>query len=80
MTKKNFDYTEWRRSLVNRIKTFADLDKFVQASRKVANFSGDAVEVLDKSRELGSNVEILENRIEDLKLGRNCAEHELKEI
>lgn len=80
MTKKNFDYTEWRRPLVDRIKTFADLDKIVRASRKVANFSGDAVEVLDKSRERSSDVGILKNRVEDLKHCRNCAEHELKEI
>lgn len=80
MTKKNFDYTEWRRPLVDRIKTFADLDEFVRASRKVANFSGDAVEVLDKSRERSSDVGILKNRVEDLKHSRNCAEHELKEI
>lgn len=80
MTKKKFDYTKWHRSLVNRIKTFADLDKFVRASRKVANFSGDAVEVLDKSRERRSDVGFLKNRIEDLNHGRNCAEHELKEI
>ena len=79
MTKKKFDYTEWRRPLVDRIKTFADFDKFVRASRNVANFSGDAVEVLDKLRERSSDVEILKNRVEDLKLGRNCTEHELKE-
>lgn len=80
MTKNNFDYTEWRHSLVDRIKTFADLDKFVRASRKVANFSGGAVEVLDKSHEGCLNIDVLKNRIEDLRHGRNCAEHELKEI
>ena len=79
MTKNNFDYTEWRRPLVDRIKTFADFDKFVRASRKVVNFSGDAVDVLYKSRERSSGVGILKNRVEDLKLGRNCTEHELKE-
>jgi hypothetical protein len=46
----------------------------------VANFSGDAVEVLDKSRERSSDVEILKKRVEDFRHGRNCAEHELKEI
>ena len=37
-------------------------------------------EVFDKLRERCSNFGSLKNRVDDLKQGRNCAEHELNEI
>lgn len=38
--------TKWRSSLVDSVKTFDDLDKFVQSSRGVTKFSGNPKVVL----------------------------------
>ena len=46
LLRERFDYTKWRSSLVDSIKTFADLDKFVESSRGVTNFSGNPKVVL----------------------------------
>ncbi len=46
LLRECFDYTKWRSSLVDRVKTFDDLDKFVQSSRGVTKFSGDPKVVL----------------------------------
>lgn len=34
--RERFDYTKWRRSMVDKIKTFDDLDKFVESSKNLS--------------------------------------------
>lgn len=46
LLRERFDYTKWRSSLVDSVKTFADLDKFVKSSCGVTKFSGNPKVVL----------------------------------
>ena len=46
LLRERFDYTKWRSSLVDGIKTFDDFDTFVQSSRGVTKFSGNPKVVL----------------------------------
>ena len=38
--KERFDYTKWRRSLIDTVNTFEELDSFVEESEKRVQFNG----------------------------------------
>ena len=38
--RERFDYTMWRRSLVDNINSFKELDDFIDASKKRGKFAG----------------------------------------
>ena len=40
--RERFDYTEWRRSLVDNINTIEKLDEFVKTSKEKVQFNGNA--------------------------------------
>lgn len=44
--RERFDYTEWRRSLVDNINTIEKLDEFVKTSKEKVQFNGNAKVVL----------------------------------
>ena len=44
--KERFDYTKWRHVFVDNIRTFDDLDQFVEESRGKEEFIGNAKVVL----------------------------------
>ncbi len=46
LLKERFDYTAWRQNLVERIKSFDDLDEYLAASREKAVFVGKPERVI----------------------------------
>ncbi len=46
LLKERFDYTTWRKTMVDGIKTFDDLDAFVGKTSSNESFSGNAKVIL----------------------------------
>lgn len=44
--KERFDYTKWRRIIVDSIETDEDLDRFIAESKKIGGFEGNPKVVL----------------------------------
>lgn len=42
LLREKFDYTNWRQSLVDRIKDFDDLDNLLQQTKDSVEFEGQA--------------------------------------
>ena len=43
LLKERFDYTAWRQSLAERIKTFDDLDAYLAETKEKAVFAGNPI-------------------------------------
>ena len=46
LPEESFDYTEWRKRLVDSVDSFEKLDAMLDSSNEVAKFSGKAKVVL----------------------------------
>ncbi len=46
LLRERFDYTNWRQSFVDSIKTFKDLDELLQQTKKNVHFKGKAEIIL----------------------------------
>lgn len=46
LLREKFDYTDWRKHVLDRIKTFDDLDDLLQSTRNQSRFHGNAEIVL----------------------------------
>lgn len=44
--RERFDYTEWRKSLVDSINTMDKLDEFVELSKEKIQFNGNSKSVI----------------------------------
>ncbi|MBR3622021.1 MAG: hypothetical protein IKN43_01560 [Selenomonadaceae bacterium] len=41
MLRERFDYTRWRQTLIDEVKTFDDLDNFIDRTKTKAVFNGN---------------------------------------
>ena len=46
LLRENFDYTEWRRTFVDQINTYEEMEAFLEKTQEKAMFHGNAKIVL----------------------------------